>query len=94
MFVKTKHVYWLSPVNHLHFCSSGATRHHNRRSPGSGSGSVGHPTNIQNSSAASSPLHTTFNNAASATLAGKILKYLETTFTNMDEASSVALPDK
>ncbi|PSN45244.1 hypothetical protein C0J52_07001 [Blattella germanica] len=49
---------------------NGATRHHNRRSPGSGAGSGGHSTNIQNSSATSSPLHTTFNNAASATLAG------------------------
>ncbi|XP_021926347.1 serine/threonine-protein kinase BRSK2 isoform X3 [Zootermopsis nevadensis] len=46
--------------------NSGSTRHHNRRSPGSGS----HPTNLQNSSATPSPLHTTFNNAASATLSG------------------------
>lgn len=76
------------------FCSSGATRHHNRRSPGSGGGSGSHPTNVQNSSAASSPLHTTFNNAASATLAGKILKYFETAFTDLDDASSLALPDK
>ncbi|KAJ4443191.1 hypothetical protein ANN_04841 [Periplaneta americana] len=49
---------------------NGATRHHNRRSPGSGGGSGSHTPNIQNSSATSSPLHTTFNNAASATLAG------------------------
>ncbi|XP_023727635.1 serine/threonine-protein kinase BRSK2-like [Cryptotermes secundus] len=49
---------------------NGATRHHNRRSPGSGGSSGSHPSNLQNSSATSSPLHTTFNNAASATLAG------------------------
>ncbi|GFG39377.1 hypothetical protein Cfor_03224, partial [Coptotermes formosanus] len=65
----------------------GATRHHNRRSPGSGGGSGSHPTNVQNSSAASSPLHTTFNNAASATLAGKILKYFETAQKNMLSAN-------
>ena len=59
------------------FCTSGATRHHNRRSPGSGGGSGGHPANVQNSSAASSPLHTTFNNAASTALAGKILNILK-----------------
>ncbi|XP_063219095.1 serine/threonine-protein kinase BRSK2 isoform X2 [Bacillus rossius redtenbacheri] len=43
---------------------NGAMRHHNRRSPGSG----GHTINQQNP--ASSPLHSTLNNAASTTLAG------------------------